>query len=125
MMLIQLQLSVLNSSRQDTFLPKKDHHAPQDHQSSTNSINTETFSDKPLKMFQEEKNVSSINSLSNMIETNADSTMLQNTTQENEKFWTDDPIAANLTSCLCKRLQLSCNNCEHFSDISQQNTACR
>lgn len=51
---------------------------------------------------------SPIKSLSSMVSSPL-TTTVQNMNQSNNKFWAD-PIAANLTSCLCKRLNMSCNN---------------
>jgi hypothetical protein len=56
---------------------------------------------------------SPIKSLSSMVSSPMTS-VVQNVNYNSKKYWPPstvaDPIAANLTSCLCKRLNLSCNN---------------
>lgn len=60
---------------------------------------------------EDESSKSPIKSLSSMV--SSPMTTVQSVNY-NKKFWSPsivaDPIAANLTSCLCKRLNLSCNN---------------
>jgi hypothetical protein len=60
---------------------------------------------------EDDSKSSPIKSLSSMVSSPL-TTTVQNMNQSNNKFWASsvDPIAANLTSCLCKRLNISCNN---------------
>lgn len=61
---------------------------------------------------EDESSKSPIKSLSSMVSSPMTTTV--QSVNYNKKFWSPstvaDPIAANLTSCLCKRLNLSCNN---------------
>lgn len=74
----------------------------------------------------DESKFSPIKSLSSMVSSPL-STTVQNM---NQNFYKPslsppsplDPISANLTSCLCKRLNMSCNNnCEHTSKSNNSN----
>lgn len=65
----------------------------------------------------DEAGKSPIKSLSSMVSSPmTSSSVVQNVNYNSKKYWSPstvvaaDPIAANLTSCLCKRLNLSCNN---------------
>lgn len=136
MMLIQLQLSTLSPSQQNSLKQKVANAAAlKQQQASKNAIincsksstqastsQKRSFDDidesAPEKQRMktdvdqhEDDSKSPIKSLSSMVSSPL-TTTVQNMNQNNNKFWapTVDPIAANLTSCLCKRLNISCNN---------------
>lgn len=145
MMLIQLQLSTLSPSQQNSLKQKVANAAAlKQQQASKNAIincskpsNNNTYnSAQPSTSTSQKRSFddvdesapekqrmktdndqhdddskSPIKSLSSMVSSPL-TTTVQNMNQNNNKFWapTVDPIAANLTSCLCKRLNISCNN---------------
>lgn len=131
MMLIQLQLSTLSPSQQNSLkqrisnsaalkqpavsqpstseiFPSTSQKRPADHESTTSAKQTKIDNFQP-----DDHSKSPINSLNSMV--TSQSTTVQNVKPRKNKFWSpsSDPIAANLTSCLCKRLNVYCkNNCE-------------
>lgn len=137
MMLIQLQLSTLSPSQQNSLKQKvanaaalKQQQASKNAiincnrasnnnaQPSTSTSQKRSFEDvdesapEKQRMKTEDDDIKSpIKSLSSMVSSPL-TTTVQNMNQNNNKFWAPsvDPIAANLTSCLCKRLNISCNN---------------
>lgn len=164
MMLIQLQLSTLSPSQQNSLKQKvanaavlkqqaanhpiincdKNKNIPQPSTSENlkRSIDTEDESVperqrmKADDLRNDDDGKSPIKSLSSMVASPL-TTTVQNMNQNNNKFWAPsvDPIAAKLTSCLCKRLNISCNNncgqrpeqdttesCCSYSNSTQQNT---
>lgn len=138
MMLIQLQLSTLSQSQQNSLKQKVVSAAAFKQQASDPSILNCDINKNGLqapcsgsqkrsseiedeigpqrqKIKSEEEDVRSpIKSLSSMVSTPL-TTTVQNMNQQNNQFWANqhlDPISANLTSCLCKRLNMNClNNC--------------
>lgn len=137
MMLIQLQLSTLSPSQQNVLKQKVANAALLKQQAANRSIincdnpqpstsgchkraNADDFDDdltpeKQRKRAEKEEveddSRSPIKSLSSMVSSPL-TTTVQNMNQNNSRFWSPsvDPIAANLTSCLCKSLNISCNN---------------
>jgi hypothetical protein len=145
MMLIQLQLSTLSPSQQNSLKQKVANAAAlKQQQASKNAIincskssNNNTYNNAQPSTSTSQKRAfddvdesapekqrmktdndqhdddskSPIKSLSSMVSSPL-TTTVQNMNQNNNKFWapTVDPIAANLTSCLCKRLNITCNN---------------
>lgn len=139
MMLIQLQLSTLSPSQQNSLKQKVANAAVLKQQAAHHSIincdknknisQTSTSESLKRSIETEDESVperqrmraddlrndddgkSPIKSLSSMVASPL-TTTVQNMNQSNNKFWapTVDPIAAKLTSCLCKRLNISCNN---------------
>lgn len=150
MMLIQLQLSTLSPSQQNSLKQKVANAALLKQQAANRSIincdnsrdspqpstsgcqkranNTDSEDDlSPEKQRKrtehddiDDEHRSPIKSLSSMVSSPL-TTTVQNMNQNNNRFWAPsiDPIAANLTSCLCKSLNISCNNnCGHHSSES-------
>jgi hypothetical protein len=139
MMLIQLQLSTLSPSQQNSLKQKVANAAAlKQQQASKNAILNcskssgsssssaqpstsqkrsfddvdESAPEKQRMKTEDDESKSPIKSLSSMVSSPL-TTTVQNMNQNNNKFWAPsvvDPIAANLTSCLCKRLNISCNN---------------
>lgn len=151
MMLIQLQLSTLSPSQQNSLKQKVANAAVLKQQAASHSIiecgqnrniaqpstsrkrsidaEDEMNSDKQRVKTDDSHNddhtKSPIKSLSSMVSSPL-TTTVQNMNQNNNKFWAPsvDPIAAKLTSCLCKRLNISCNsNCEHTPDGSGESSS--
>lgn len=142
MMLIQLQLSTLSPSQQNSLKQKVANAAVLKQQAASHSIiecgqnrniaqpstsrkrsidaedemNADKQRVKTDDLHNDDHTKSPIKSLSSMVSSPL-TTTVQNMNQNNNKFWgppSVDPIAAKLTSCLCKRLNISCNNnCEH------------
>lgn len=157
MMLIQLQLSTLSPSQQNSLKQKVANAAAlkQQQQASKNAIINcskpsnnnlqpststsqkrsfddvdESAPEKQRMKTESDQHVddskSPIKSLSSMVSSPL-TTTVQNMNQNNNKFWapTVDPIAANLTSCLCKRLNISCNNnCGQRPDPADDEPCC-
>lgn len=153
MMLIQLQLSTLSPSQQNSLKQKVANAAVLKQQQFVNRsiINCESTKASPQpstsgcqkrsndaddemapekRMRTEEVELedvkSPIKSLSSMVSTPL-TTTVQNMNQSNNKFWAPsvDPIAANLTSCLCKRLNITCNNnCGQRQDTNNDEPCC-
>lgn len=145
MMLIQLQLSTLSPSQQSSLKqkvanvaairPQSSHQSFATYEKNPNIPNVLTSETRKRSNNSEDElapekqkirsddsrnddSKSPIKSLSTMV-ANPLTTTVQNMNQNNNKFWASsmDPIAANLTSCLCKRLNTSCNNnCEQRPD---------
>lgn len=153
MMLIQLQLSTLSPSQQNSLKQKVANAALLKQQAANRSIincdrqehpqpstsgcqkrSNDDDSDDDLAPEKQRKktdnedneddNRSPIKSLSSMVSSPL-TTTVQNMNQNNNKFWAPvDPIAANLTSCLCKSLNISCNNnCGQHTE-SRDNSCC-
>lgn len=164
MMLIQLQLSTLSPSQQNSLKQKVANAALLKQQAANRSIincdnnrdntpqpstsgcqkranNADAEDDlspeKQRKRTEHEdiddEHRSPIKSLSSMVSSPL-TTTVQNMNQNNNRFWAPsiDPIAANLTSCLCKSLNIICNNncgqhssqsacCSHSASNSAQN----
>lgn len=153
MMLIQLQLSTLSPSQQNSLKQKVANAAALKQQASSRSIinctshksyghssttespkspndNADEFLPEKAKKLktdkQDDDSRSPIKSLSSMV-SNPLTTTVQNMNQSNNKFWAPsvDPIAANLTSCLCKRLNINCNNnCGQRSEPTEDEPCC-
>lgn len=132
MMLIQLQLSTLSPSQQNSLKQKVANAAALKQEAATRSIincdsknvpqatgsqkrsidaEEEMGPQRQRMKTEDEEARSPIKSLSSMVSTPL-TTTVQNMNQQNNKFWVPplDPISANLTSCLCKRLNINCNN---------------
>lgn len=135
MMLIQLQLSTLSPSQQNCLKQKvasastlkqkaADDHPVIDNEHKKNLTQANVSQKRSIEFehelgpqrqrmkTEEEVNARSpIKSLSSMVSTPL-TTTVQNMNQQNNKFWVPplDPISANLTSCLCNRLNMNCNN---------------
>lgn len=134
MMLIQLQLSTLSPSQQNSLKQKVASAAALKQEAANRSIincDSKNATQAPTTGSQKRPNDaedemgpqrqrvkteddesrSPIKSLSSMVSTPL-TTTVQNMNQQNNKFWVPplDPISANLTSCLCKRLNINCNN---------------
>lgn len=154
MMLIQLQLSTLSPAQQNSLKTKVANAAAlkqQQQQAPTRSIincdnnknvpqpSTSGCQKRPIeaedeqspekqraKIDNDDDSKSPIKSLSSMVSSPL-TTTVQNMNQSNNKFWASpvDPIAANLTSCLCKRLNISCNNnCGQQPETNQEESCC-
>lgn len=157
MMLIQLQLSTLSPSQQNSLKQKVANAALLKQQAASRSIincdpsrdspqpstsgcqkrSNDDDSDDELAPEKQRKKTdnedmddehrSPIKSLSSMVSSPL-TTTVQNMNQSNNKFWAPsvDPIAANLTSCLCKSLNITCNNnCgQQHSESRNDNSCC-
>ena len=155
-MLIQLQLSTLSPSQQNSLKQKVANAAALKQQASINKPivicernqyspevtlvseshkrqNDDEDESEPQKQRMKSNdlpydldNKSPIKSLSSMVASPL-TTTVQNMNQNNNKFWASsvDPIAAKLTSCLCKRLNVGCNNnCGHRPEPDYNDPCC-
>lgn len=125
MMLIQLQLSTLTPSQQNSLKQKVASAAALKQQVNKSIINCDNKNVQQASCYNGETTSSNnddevasqdlrspIKSLSSMVSTPL-TTTVQNMNQQNNHSWVAphlDPISANLTSCLCKRLNVDCNN---------------
>ncbi|KAL7031831.1 hypothetical protein ACKWTF_007146 [Chironomus riparius] len=116
LMMIQLQLSTLSPSQQNSLKQKVLSGCKRliNNSDSDHSMGPEK---QRLKTDNGDETKSPIKSLSSMVSSPLSTTTVQNhinhnfyKTPSSSSSSTVDPISANLTSCLCKRLSISCNN---------------
>lgn len=132
LMMIQLQLSTLSPSQQNSLKQKVANSASQKQAASSSArsiLNCEPSGGckralcgaeesapekQKMKTTESEESRSPIKSLSSMVSSPLSTTTVQNLNHNFVPYKAPspsvDPISANLTSCLCKRLNISCNN---------------
>ncbi|CRK91202.1 CLUMA_CG004885, isoform A [Clunio marinus] len=111
-------LSIINPQENDIFLPNNSMKRPMEDMEESSAVRQKLMTSNLASNDSKDNNKSSpIKSLSSMVSSPL-SSAVQNMHQSNKLWQTPvDPISANLTSCLCKRLSISCNNnCGQRSD---------